>query len=76
MSDDNSGQGALFGGMKSVWSTAILVILLTAAVYIFYDYKNMPLDRAGTSVVALFMLLLVSLARWLWSRSRQRGKAK
>ncbi|MBV9158691.1 MAG: hypothetical protein JO097_20695 [Acidobacteriaceae bacterium] len=73
---DNGQPAPAFGGMKVVWSTAIVIILLTAAVYIFFDYENMPLDAASTSVVALAMVLLVSGARWLWSRSRQRGKAK
>lgn len=58
------------------WGLGMLILLLTLAVWIFFYVERMPLDAAGTSVVALLMTLLVWMGRWCWLRLRRRADVK
>ncbi|MBW0001165.1 MAG: hypothetical protein JO015_18895 [Verrucomicrobia bacterium] len=54
----------------------MLILVLTGAVWVFFYLEDMALDPGSTTVVALAIILLVMVGRWLLARARQKGAAK
>jgi hypothetical protein len=54
--------------MKGVGASLLLIVGLSAAVWLFFYAYSMRLDREGTMVVVLVCTLLVLASRWLWGR--------
>lgn len=71
--EDDKGQEFKIGVS---WAVAIWIVVLTLAVWIFFRIEHMPLDPAGTAVVALTMTIIVVGGKWLWSRARQSSHTK
>jgi membrane protein DedA with SNARE-associated domain len=57
--------------VKVSWGMGMWILLLTLAVWIFFDVKQMKLDAGSTAVVALAVTVLVMAAQWIWSRVRR-----
>jgi len=64
------------GGLKLPWGAVMLILVLTGAVWVFFYLEDMALDPGSTTVVALAIILLVMVGRWLLARARQKGAAK
>jgi hypothetical protein len=74
MKDDDSPR--TLGSLKLPWGTVILILVLTGGVWIFFYKEGMQLDQASTAVVALVVIILVMLGRWLLKRGHRKGTAK
>jgi hypothetical protein len=51
----------------------VAVFVLTFAVWIFFDWMEMPLQKPATTVVGILMLGIVMAVRWGWSHRRTKG---
>jgi membrane protein DedA with SNARE-associated domain len=69
--DGDNKPSSTLGGLKVSWSTGMWVLLLTLAVWIYFHYKDMPLNQADTTVVVLAVTVIVVVVQWLWSRLRR-----
>jgi hypothetical protein len=76
MKDDDNRPAYTFGGLKLPWGAVVLILVLTGAVWLFFYLEDMPLDPGSTGVVALAVIILVMVGRWLLARRQQKGAAK
>lgn len=76
MKDDDNRPVYTFGGLKLPWGAVILIVVLTGAVWTFFYLEGMPLDPGSTGVVALAVIILVMVGRWLLARGQHKGAAK
>ena len=67
MADDKQ-PGSLIARLPLV--AVVTVFVLTFAVWIFFDWMEMPLQKPATTVVGIVMLGIVLAVRWGWSRRR------
>ena len=73
MADENQ---SFLTPVKLSRGAVIAVFLLTFIVWIFFYAMDMQLNAKSTTLVAVVMLALVIVARWLWSRARPHGGTK
>lgn len=76
MKDDNNRPAFAFGGLKLPWGAVMLILVLSSAVWVFFYLEDMPLDSVSTVVVALAVIIVVIVGRWLLARGRHKGAAK
>lgn len=76
MKDDDNRPASAFGGLKLPWGVVMLILVLTGAVWIFFYVEDMQLDPGSTGVVALFIIIVVMLGRWVLTRGQRKGAAK
>jgi hypothetical protein len=60
--------------MKVPTAVTIAAALLTALTWSFFyvSTPKAPLTGAGTTVVAVFWLVVLFVSRWVWNRLRQK----
>ena len=76
MKDEDDRPAAVVRSKKLPWGIVILIVVLTGTVWVFFFEENMPLDSGSTGVVALAVVIMVMLSRWLLMRGKRRRASK
>jgi drug/metabolite transporter (DMT)-like permease len=76
MNDEGTRPPSPFRGIKLPWGAVILILMLTAAVWIFFYLENMQLDSGSTAAVAFVFIVVVMLGRWFLMRGQRRRAPK
>jgi hypothetical protein len=74
--DDDNRPASASGSLKLPWGAVVLILVLTGAVWILFYTEGMQLDQGSTGVVALVVIILVMLGRWLLKRGQRQGSAE
>lgn len=60
--------------MKSSLATAIAIVIISLAAWVFFYLTTGPLTAPETTVVVGFCAATVISAKWLWTRLRKPAK--
>jgi len=62
--------------VKTSLSTAIAIIAVSLAAWVFFYFTSGPLQASETTVVVGLSAILVISAKWLWTQIRKPKKEK
>lgn len=75
---ENSGKGDSAGsdvGARKPVATILVILVLSLATWYFFQLESMPLTTAETTFEVGFWVVLVLIAKGIWTRFHRKSKA-
>jgi Na+/proline symporter len=62
--------------VRTTISTAVVILILSLAAWLYFYVDSVPLNAAETTVVVGLIALIVVLAKWVWTKKRASGNGR